>query len=393
MSYQTWTAVLEENFGETVSWRRHLHRHPEPSFEETKTRAYVLARLEEFGITDVRYPVGEGGIVATVTGGQAGPTIALRADFDALRIEEETQHDFRSEAPGIMHACGHDGHTAALLSVAKVVQQFKNELTGKVVFVFQHAEEVLPGGGKAMIEDGALDGVDAVYGIHLRAPMEFGKVTYCSEYAMAAADFFEIDIQGKGGHGASPHTTVDAVVVTAQIVNALQGVVSRQVDPVKPAVLTVSTFQAGGEAHNIIADKARLKGTVRTFQPEVREQIEADITQIATQIAAGYGATCEVRYTKGYPALYNHPKETALVKELMEEAFGVEAVESTPLRMGGEDFAYYLQAKPGSFFFVNAGNEEKGITYPHHHPKFDFDERALLTSGKAFLKIVDHYLG
>lgn len=388
-----WEKELDELFPETQQWRRYLHQNPEPSFEEYNTRLFIAEKLREFGYEEIEENVGGGGVVAYLNGESDGPTLAFRADFDALRIQEETGLPFASQNPGVMHACGHDGHTAILLSVAKVLMNHQQALSGKVKFIFQHAEEVLPGGGKAMVDAGVLDDVDAVYGLHLRSPFEYGTVSYCSGYAMAAPDFFSIQIQGKGGHAAHPNTTVDAVVVASYVVNQLQSIISRKKDPQESGVLTFSTFKAGDGAHNIIADKALLKGTVRTFNPEVRDMIEEKIKSMAEQICAAHGATCEVSYTRGYPALYNHPKETQLIKELFEQNRTDVNVEATPLRMGGEDFAYFLQKKPGSYFFIHSGNEEKGIVYPHHHPKFDFDERALLTGAKCFVDIVDHYLG
>lgn len=388
-----WEKELDELFPETQQWRRYLHQNPEPSFEEYNTRLFIAEKLREFGYEEIEENVGGGGVVAYLNGESDGPTLAFRADFDALRIQEETGLPFASQNPGVMHACGHDGHTAILLSVAKVLMNHQQALSGKVKFIFQHAEEVLPGGGKAMVDAGVLDDVDAVYGLHLRSPFEYGTVSYCSGYAMAAPDFFSIQIQGKGGHAAHPNTTVDAVVVASYVVNQLQSIISRKKDPQESGVLTFSTFKAGDGAHNIIADKALLKGTVRTFNPEVRDMIEEKIKSMAEQICAAHGATCEVSYTRGYPALYNHPNETQLIKELFEQNRTDVNVEATPLRMGGEDFAYFLQKKPGSYFFIHSGNEEKGIVYPHHHPKFDFDERALLTGAKCFVDIVDHYLG
>ncbi|WP_423188638.1 M20 metallopeptidase family protein [Alkalibacterium sp. f15] len=383
---------LNKCYPATVKWRRHLHQHPEPSFKEWQTREYIADKLRAFGYTEVEENVGGGGIVAYLRGSKLGPTIAFRADFDALRIEEQTGLPFTSKNPGIMHACGHDGHTATLLSVAKVMKAYEDELVGSIKFIFQHAEEVLPGGGKSIVEAGVLEDVDAVYGLHLRSPLEYGTVSYCSGYAMAAADFFDITIQGKGGHAAYPNATVDSIVVASYVVNQLQSIISRNKDPKKAGVLTVSTLKAGDGAHNVIADKASIKGTVRTFDPELRDLIEGKIKTMTESICFAHDATCKVNYTRGYPALFNHEKETALIQTLFETNRKDMKVESIPLRMGGEDFAYYLQEKPGSFFFVHSGNKEKGISYPHHHPKFDFDERAMLVGAKCFVDIIDHYL-
>lgn len=383
---------LNKCYPATVEWRRHLHQNPEPSFEEWQTRQFIADKLKEFGYTEIEENVGGGGVVTYLRGKKLGPTIAFRADFDALRIEEQTGLSFASKNKGIMHACGHDGHTATLLSVAKVMKAHEDDIAGSIKFIFQHAEEVLPGGGKSIVEAGVLDDVDAVYGLHLRSPEEFGTVSYCSGYAMAAADFFDITIQGKGGHAAYPSETVDSVVVASYVVNQLQSIISRNKDPKKAGVLTVSTLKAGDGAHNVIADKASIKGTVRTFDPDLRNQIEQKLKTMTESICEAHGATCEVNYIRGYPALFNHEKETALIQSLFETNRTDITVGPTPLRMGGEDFAYYLQEKPGAFFFVHSGNEDKGIVYPHHHPKFDFDERALLVGAKCFIDIIEYYL-
>lgn len=383
---------LDANFLETVGWRRHLHENPEPSFEEYHTRRFIVQCLKECGYQDIQEEVGGGGIVAYLRGEAEGPTIGFRADFDALRIQEETGLPFASQNPGVMHACGHDGHTAILLSVAKALIPHKDKLAGTVKFIFQHAEEVLPGGGQAMVKDGVLDDVDAVYGLHLRSPLEYGTVSYCPGYAMAAPDFFKITVQGKGGHAAHPDTTVDSVVVASYLVNQLQSLVSRQKDPKQSAVLTVSSLRAGDGAHNVIADKAELRGTVRTFDADVRNLMEDKLTTLSQTICEAHGASAEVTYERGYPALYNPIEETERIKDIFEQQLSGIHVEPTPMRMGGEDFAYFLQKKPGSYFFIHSGNKEKGIIYPHHHPKFDFDERALLLGAKCFVAIVDDYL-
>lgn len=392
MTYDKWIEELTSINEETISWRRYLHENPEPSFKEINTRKYIAEKLTEFGYENIQKDVGGGGIVTYLKGDKPGPTIAFRADFDALYIQEETGLDFASKNPGVMHACGHDAHTAILLSVAKVLKDHQSELKGTIKFLFQHAEEVLPGGAKSMVEAGAVEDVDYVYGLHVSSPAEFGKIYYCPGYALAAPDVFEINIQGKGGHAAHPHATVDAVVVGSYLVEQLQSIISRNIDPTQAGVLSVSTFKAGDGAGNVISDTAYLKGTVRTLTPEVRDLIEERIQAISEKVCQAHGATVEVNYTRGYPSLYNHPEQTNLIKDLFIEKFGEETVEETHPRMPGEDFSYFMLEKPGSFFNVTSGNAAKGITYPHHHPKFDLDERALLMGGKAFLAIVEHYL-
>ncbi|PAE06666.1 peptidase M20 [Terribacillus saccharophilus] len=383
---------LEDNFTEVVEWRRYLHQHPELSFQETETARFIADKLRSFGYEDIQTNIGGYGIVAALTGKTAGPTIALRADFDALPIEDEKETAYRSKTPGVMHACGHDGHTAALLGTAKALIKHKDSLKGKVVFLFQPAEEVPPGGAKAMIEDGALDGVDYVYGAHLNSAAPIGKIGVGEGFKMAAVDKFAITIQGKGGHGAAPHEAVDPIVIGSDIVSALQKIVSRRVNPLESAVVTLGVFQSG-QAFNVIPDTARLEGTVRTFNADIRQQVRKQIESIVGGIATGFGATYSIDYLHGYPALYNHPEETALLQRLFSEEFGEDQVIPLETGMGAEDFAYYLQEKPGSFFKVGSSNEDTSTHYPHHHPKFDIDEQALLITEKAFTKIVFSLLG
>ncbi|MFL2106335.1 M20 family metallopeptidase [Desemzia sp. FAM 23991] len=392
-SYAIWEKELETNYPETVAVRRHLHQYPEPSFEEKETAAYIVEQLKSFGITDIQEGVGNGyGIVAKIEGANPGPTIAFRADFDALRIQEENTVDYKSQNPGIMHACGHDSHTATLLSVAKVLVNHTEELNGNVVLIHQNAEEVLPGGAKSMVEAGALEGVDYVFGQHVQSLLDAGKIGYMNGYAMAAADFFNIQIQGKGGHGAHPQDTVDSVIIAVKIVEALQTLVSRAINPLHPAVVTVSTVLAGGEANNIIADSAMIRGTVRTYQDEARDTIQQEMGLMAKNIAEMYHGTSELTYTRGYDAVYNHPKETARFVSIMKEKFGETEVVEREASMGGEDFGYFSKVRPGTFFNVGGGNPEVEATYPHHHKRFNIDEVAMLRAGKAFLAIAEDYL-
>ncbi|GGO06006.1 amidohydrolase [Saccharibacillus kuerlensis] len=386
---EKWNARLAELEETMIEWRRHLHRNPEISFHETATAAFVAETLNGFGGIEVRTGVGGNGVVGTIRGAKPGRTIALRADFDALPIQDEKDVPYKSTAPGVMHACGHDGHTAALLAVAKVLSEHRDDLEGNVVLLHQHAEEAPPGGAKAMIEDGCLDGVDEVYGIHLASLQPYGTIGYKHGYLTASADLFEILIQGKGGHGASPHQTIDAVALGAQLITELQLLVSRRVDPIHPAVLTVGSFHAGS-AHNVIADQAKMTGTVRTFQEEARDTIEQGIRALSEGLCGAFGASCEVAYMRGYPATFNHQKETdEFIRILSERQIG--KLIELPAMMGGEDFSYYLQHKPGSFIMVGAGFDDRE-NFPHHHPKFDFDERALMVSARAFLALVDERL-
>lgn len=374
---------VDAYFDELVDIRRTLHKHPELSFEEVKTPAFIADYLEKLGV-NVRRGVGGRGVVGTIKGGKPGPTVALRADFDALPIQEETGLPYQSTVPGVMHACGHDGHTATLLIIAKILMEHRQQLEGSVVLIHQFAEELAPGGAIAMIEDGCLDGVDVIYGTHLWATMPAGEIGYRSGAFMAAADKFAVTIYGKGGHGAAPHETVDAVTVGASVVQQLQQIISRNVDPLESAVVTVASFQAGGP-FNVIADKANLVGTVRTFKEDIQDMIIERMERTIKGVCDAAGATYAFAYDKGYPAVINHPKETDDLKNAAVAVVGEEHVAEMAPVMGGEDFAYYLHHVPGAFFFTGAGNEDEGIIYPHHHPKFMIDERSLTIAAKTLL--------
>lgn len=380
------SSALDENFPQVVQWRRYMHQHPELSFKEEKTAEFIIAELEKINL-DIRVNVGGYGIVAKLVGANDGPTIAFRADFDALPITDLKEVAYKSKNEGVSHACGHDGHTASLLGFAKAISLHRESIHGNIVFIFQPAEETPPGGAKFMIEDGALEGVDAIFGAHLDSGNPLGTVAVGEGYRMAAVDKFKINLQGLGGHGAKPHETKDAIVLGSKIVSDLQQIVSRRLDPFSPAVVTVGVFQAGS-AFNIIADSAVIEGTVRTMTEEVRQKIKREIFAIIEGATNAVQATFEIDYLHGYPALYNHAKETNLLKTLFTE---VELIELQP-SMGAEDFAYYLLEKPGTYFKVGSNNGLEETKYPHHHPKFDFDERAILTIQQSFLQIANHYV-
>lgn len=381
---------LDNSFDDVVSWRRYLHQNPELSNQEVQTAKYIEEKLLSFGL-DVKTNIGGNGLIGVLSGDEPGQTIALRADFDALPINDEKEVPYKSLNPGVMHACGHDGHTAALLGTAQTLSKFKKYIKGNIVFIFQHAEELPPGGAKFMVEENVLEGVDYVFGAHLASGIPLGKVAVGEGYQQAAVDKFDILIEGEGGHGARPHNTVDSIVIGSEVVSSLQKIVSRRVNPLQSAVVTIGVFQAGN-AFNVIADTARLEGTVRTFDDNVRKLVKEEIYSIVKGITEGFHANYKIDYLHGYPALYNHPKETDIVRNLFSEVFTEEAVIELEPSMGAEDFAYYLQERPGTFFSVGAQNDNENTHYPHHHPKFDIDERALLQTEKAFVKIVSHYL-
>ena len=373
-------SLLEQNYEEMVAIRRYLHERPELSFQEVHTPAYIANFHRELGL-EVREGVGERGVVATLRGGKPGKTVALRADFDALAIQEQNDIPYKSKNDGVMHACGHDGHTASLLVLARCLAEMREELSGNVVFIHQHAEELAPGGAKAMIEDGCLEGVDVIFGTHLWAPTPLGDILVREGAIMAAADRFEIVIQGKGGHGAEPHHSIDAIVTGAQFVTQLQTLISRRINPLTPAVISVGHFEAINP-FNVIADSVKLAGTVRTFDEAVRDQIIEEMELLLKSVCLGAGASYTYSYHRGYPPVVNHPYETDFVAEIARTIPSVNAVHTCEPFMIGEDFAYYMQHVPGTFFFTGAKDPGWEMAYPHHHAKFNFDERAMLIAAK-----------
>ncbi|MDO7905268.1 M20 family metallopeptidase [Paenibacillus sp. JX-17] len=382
---------LEEDLlGSMVSWRRYLHQHPEVSFHEQETSAFVAGKLEELGL-EVRRNVGGHGVLAVLRGGRPGPVVMLRADMDALPIQDEKDCEYRSLKDGAMHACGHDGHTSILLGTASYYSKIRDQVEGEIRFLFQPAEELLPGGAVQVISDGVLEGVDVIYGIHLWTPIPVGNAASLAGPIMAAADDFYIEITGKGGHGGMPQVTNDSVVAGSALVMQLQSVVSRSVDPLKPAVLTIGTIQ-GGSAQNVIAETCRLSGTVRTFDEDTREVMKQRVHDMTSHIAASYGTRAEINYIMGYPPVVNDTGEAARFFKEAVDVFGSEHVVESPQLMPAEDFAYYLRQRPGCFMFVGAGNPDKNAIYPHHHPKFDFDEDAMLHAVKLFIAMTDSYI-
>ncbi|ASJ55197.1 peptidase M20 [Brevibacillus formosus] len=383
--------LLKEMEPQIISWRRHLHQHPELSFQEEKTPALIAEILRGLHFDEVRTGVGGRGVIGVLRGGRPGKVVALRADFDALPIQDQKEVPYKSTVPGVMHACGHDAHTSQLLGLASVLAAHREQFAGEIRFVFQHAEEENPGGATQMVQDGAVDGVDAIFGVHLWSMLPVGKVYISAGPLMANTDDFSIEIKGKGGHGAVPEETVDSIVIGSQIVGHLQTIASRNVSPLESVVVTVGTFH-GGDSTNIIADSCRLTGTVRTFLPDVRDRAEQRLAEIAEGTAAMMGGSATVVYDRGYPAVINHEKETAIAQEAAIAAFGAGRVESMKPLMGGEDFSYYLEKVPGAYLFVGAGNPEKLATYPHHHPRFDIDEDAMLIAGELLGRTALHYL-
>ncbi|WP_345243048.1 M20 family metallopeptidase [Pontibacillus salipaludis] len=373
---------IDAHYDEMVDIRRYLHQHPELSFQETETSKYISNFYKELDIPH-QTGVGGNGILATLEGGKPGKTVALRADFDALPIQDEKDVPYKSTVPNVMHACGHDGHTASLLCLAKALKAHQENIPGTIIFLHQHAEENPPGGATQMVEAGALEGVDAVFGTHLWSNTPVGTIETAPEAFFAGADAFEITIQGQGGHGAQPHQTKDSIVIGSELVTSLQQIVSRKLDPLKSAVVTVGTFEAG-TTFNVIADTATLKGTVRTFSPDVQELVIREMEKHIKGVCTTHDASYQFNYMKGYPPVVNHPEEAAMVIEGASNTPGVEKAHYVEPVMTGEDFSYYILERPGAFFFTGA--QKEGHVYPHHHPKFDIDERALPIAAKTLFQ-------
>lgn len=374
---------LEKYKQELVDIRRDLHMYPELSNEEKRTPEIVAEYLTDLGI-DVQTGVGGSGVVGRLKGGKPGKTITLRADFDALPIQDEKDVPYRSKIDGVSHACGHDIHTAALLGIAKLLSKHKDQIQGTVVFIHQFAEEVAPGGAKRMIEDGCLKDVNAIYGAHVWSENPLGDVFFIKGAAMAAADTFRIHVAGKGGHGAMPHLSVDPIVAISQLVTSLQQIVSRNIDPLKSAVITVGSIH-GGKAENVIPDTAEIAGTIRTFDQDIREYIEKRMSDLCEALEKQHNVNVTFTYRNGHDSVYNHVKETEDLKERTEAVLSDHTVTYESPIMGAEDFSYYLQKVPGTFFYVGGRSEDINAVYPHHHPKFDVDEESMISIGKVFL--------
>ncbi len=360
-----------------IADRRHFHEHPELGFEEVETSRIVAERLRSFGFDEVQTGVAVTGVVGLLHGSRPGKVVALRADMDALPIHEENEVDYRSQHDGVMHACGHDAHTAMLLGVARILADKRDEFAGTIKFLFQPAEEGR-GGAKRMVDAGVLENphVDAVFGLHVAQDSPAGMVIARDGAALMGADMFKITVTGKGGHGALPHTTIDPIAAGSAIVSALQTIVSRNVDPVTPGVVTVATFHAG-EASNVIPNTAEMTGTIRVVSMEQRQMILDRMTSIATGVGKAMGADVAIELTFGTPPTVNTLEMAELVREVAAEVVGAERVVQGPLVSASEDFSEFLIDTPGCFFMVGTMNPEKGFTWGHHHPRFDIDEEPM----------------
>ncbi|MEH6891431.1 amidohydrolase [Bacillus sp. JJ864] len=377
-----WLCYLSED--NIRMWRRYLHQHPELSFQEKHTSQFVYDTLDSLSYFDLTRPTACS-VMAKRKGKGPGETIAIRADIDALPIQEQTMKPYASIVPGVMHACGHDAHTAILLGVAEALAKYDNDWGGEIRLLFQHAEEQYPGGGQEMVKAGVMDGVDYVIGLHVMSGLDSGQIGITYGSMMAAPDVFTIDIKGKGGHAAHPKQTVDPIVIGAQIITNLQHLVSRRTDAFEQRVVSVTQFHAG-TADNIIPETATIIGTVRCFENRLRQESEGIIEQIVKGITAAHDAAYAYTYRYGYNPVINDSYVTKIVENSAITLFGKESITSLPPSMGGEDFSAYLQKAPGCFIKLGTGNENKETCYPHHHPKFDVDETALIRGAQLFLQ-------
>jgi len=370
---------------EITEWRRDIHENPEILYETHRTSALVAEKLQSFGCDEVVTGIGRTGVVAVIKGktDSSGKVIGLRADMDALPIMEATGLDYASKTPGAMHACGHDGHTAMLLGAAKYLSETRN-FDGTVVLIFQPAEEG-GGGGKEMCDDGMMErwGIQEVYGMHNWPGMPVGSFSIRAGAFFAATDQFEITLEGRGGHAAKPHETVDTTVMAAQTVLALQTIASRNADPVDPLVVSVTSFETSSKAFNVIPQKVQMKGTVRTMSAEMRDLAEKRINEICNGIAATFGGTANVNYIRGYPVMVNHQDQTEFAAEVAQSVSG--SCEDADLVMGGEDFAFMLEERPGAYILV--GNGEDGAMV--HHPEYNFNDEAIPAGCSWWAEIVE----
>lgn len=369
---------VDEILPGVIADRRFLHEHPELGFQEVETSKFVAERLQAIGVEDLQTGIAKTGVTGLIRGKKPGDKVLMiRADMDALPIHEENDVEYRSQNDGVMHACGHDAHTAMLLAVTRLLMDRRDEFGGTVKVLFQPAEEG-PGGAKPMIEAGVLENpkVDAALGMHMAQAQPLGIIGLRNGPAMAASDRFEFTIKGVGGHGARPQATVDPIVIGSQIVVAIQMLVSRETDPTVPAVVSFGAFQAGN-AFNVIPDTAVLRGTVRSFQQEERERLAERIEAVVRGVAGAMRAEVEFAYHFGYPPTVNDAGMNEIVRAAAREVVGPEMVVEEDLHMGAEDMSYFLDAVPGSFFYVGSKNEDKGLVWGHHHPRFDIDEESL----------------
>lgn len=376
---------------ELVALRRDFHMHPELGFQEFRTSKIVGDYLESLGV-EVKRGVGKTGVVGLLKGKREGKTVMLRADMDAIPIQELNDVQYRSQSDGVMHACGHDGHISMLLAAAKILVKHKGEIEGNIKFVFQPCEETMPGGAKAMVDDGILANphVDATFGIHLISSIPTGTIGIREGAMMAAGDKFIVNIMGKGGHGASPHSTVDPIVTSSYVIQGLQTIVSRETNPMEAVVLTVGKIE-GGTAFNVIPDAVKFDGTVRTLNESLHEEIPGKMERIIKGVCEAFRAQYKLDYQAGVPVVVNDSNKVKFVKSVAEEVVGKGHVVDYHT-MGYDDVSYFLQAAPGAFYFIGSSNKDKGTDCPHHNPHFDIDEDSLLIGTEMHVRVASGFL-
>lgn len=380
--------ILTDEVAHDVSrWRQHIHANPDLSFQEQATADYIAAELASFGPLELRR-LTPNSVVAELKGKLPGPVWALRADIDALPIQEESGEAFSSCKPGVMHACGHDAHAAMLMGAAKVLCHFQDKLKGSVRFIFQHAEEVPPGGAQELVNLGVLQDVEYIFGLHVMPDKPTQTLSLKEGVFSASSDNFDIVITGKGGHGSMPHLCIDPIVIGAEIVSALQQIVARKLDPLHAPVLTIATFQSG-ESYNVIPNRAHLAGTLRTHNQKVREQVPQLMQQVISGIVAAHGASFDIQWQAGYAVGNNHASACEIVRKVIEENFPPQTLHTvtTPL-FGSEDFSSYQQHVPGCFIFVGCRNPDKGAVWNVHNPHFLLDEDAMKVGVKTHLSLI-----
>jgi amidohydrolase len=380
--------LIKQHESYVIALRRHFHQYPEPSWEEFQTSKYIKNELDKMGIS--YKSVAKTGIVAIIEGNYSGKTVALRADMDALKVEEKNSIDYKSKNQNFMHACGHDGHMAMLLGAAKVLSESKDQINGTVKLLFQPAEERIEG-ARLMIEEGALDNVESIFGIHLWSNLDTGKVNCESGPRMASGDYIVIDIKGSGGHGSMPHQCVDPSIVAASFMLNVQGMTTRETDPLESLVFTFGEVSCGSR-FNVIADKAHLEGTVRCFDPEIRKNLETQINRYGQNIAGAYGAEFCLDFNEGTPPTINDSKISKNVRDVAADFLDKEALVSMTKTTGSEDMAYYLEKIPGAIAFIGCKNSDKGIDFPHHHPQFNIDEDSLKIGTELYVRFAIDYL-
>lgn len=383
--------TIKDHEQTVLNYRRKLHEFPELSFQEVKTSQFIFDEMSALDNVEVTRPT-ETSVLVKITGAKPGLKIGLRADIDALPIQEDRPDiPFASHVDGVMHACGHDGHTALLLTATKILSEHTDQLEGEIYSIFQHAEESHPGGAKEMVATGLFDDFDFIYGHHLVSSLDTGLIDVKTGACSGNSDRYEVTIYGKGGHAASPHETIDPVIIGAQIIDKFQTIISRKLDPLASGIISNTVFQAGDpNAKNIIPDSIILGGSVRTFDADVRALIETEMERVIRGTCDSYGATYDFNFRHGYASVINNAETTKLVEKISRDLYP-EQIVSLPPFMGGEDFSAFSAIVPSTYLFIGSRNEDLGFDFPHHHPKFGLDENSFLTGITLFVSVAMNY--